>query len=216
MLAARRALLRPGLRGRATKAGPLPGAAAAIEGPAGGRQAMNSEHDARADRPVNLSERFAFSDRFKQLFADGMSLVEESANYLDGPGRQAAKTLTRPTALLYGAESMRLTTRLMQLASWLLLQRAANEGEMSREQLLDEKKKVKLETLPKSIHSSGWDALPQAFVTLVARSIALQNRIVTLDSEIYGGRSLPPESADNPVNQQINLLSTALGASRKE
>jgi len=177
---------------------------------------MNSDNDARAGTPVNLSERFAFSDRFKQLFADGMSLVEESANYLDGPGRQAAKTLARQTALLYGAESMRLTTRLMQLASWLLLQRAANEGEMSREQLVDEKKKVKLETLPKSIHSSGWDALPQAFVTLVARSIALQNRILTLDSEIYGGRSFPAENGDNPVNQQLNLLSTALGASRKE
>lgn len=178
-----------------------------------GKTAVQSDAPATT---VNLSERFAFSGRFKQLFADGMSLVEESANYLDGPGRQAAKDLSRQSAILYGAESMRLTTRLMQLASWLLLQRAANEGEMTREQLLDEKKKVKLETLPRTVHGQDWDLLPQPFVALVTRSLTLQNRIVTLDQEIYGRRDETSEAIENPVSQQINLLSTALGAMRKE
>ena len=36
-------------------------------------------------------------------------------------------------ALGYAAESMRLTTRLMQVASWLLVQRAVREGEMPPE-----------------------------------------------------------------------------------
>ena len=39
---------------------------------------------------------------------------------------------------------MRLTTRLMQLASWLLLHRAVKEGEMSLAQANKEKTKVKL------------------------------------------------------------------------
>ena len=34
---------------------------------------------------------------------------------------------------------MRLTTRLMQLASWLLLQRAVNEGEITAENARTEK-----------------------------------------------------------------------------
>ena len=165
--------------------------------------------------PVIVAERFAYSDRFKHLFGDGMGLVEESANYLDSAGREAAKSLSRQAALLYGAESMRLTTRLMQLASWLLLQRAANEGEMSREQLLDEKKKVRLDSLPRSNHGPGWEMLPATFVDLVARSIALENRIVTLDRELYGERSNIDTPVENPVGQQIELLSTALGAMRK-
>lgn len=173
---------------------------------------MSSEN--RAD-PVSLAERFAYSDRFKQLFGDGMGLVEESASYLDGTGRELAKGLSRQAALLYGAESMRLTTRLMQLASWLLLQRAANEGEMSREQLLDEKKKVRLDSLPRSNHGPGWELLPAAFVDLVARSVALENRIITLDRELYGERQTTYEPSENPVGQQIELLSTALGAMRK-
>ena len=39
---------------------------------------------------------------------------------------------------------MRLTTRLMQLASWLLLHRAVKEGEMTLTQANREKTKVKL------------------------------------------------------------------------
>ena len=71
---------------------------------------------------------------FKALFKEGMTLVEDAAAYLDGPGRKEAKLLTRGDALAYASESMRLTTRLMQLASWLLLQRAVNEGELTFDQ----------------------------------------------------------------------------------
>jgi len=163
---------------------------------------------------ISLSERFAFSDRFDKLFQDGMQLVEESANYLDGDGRKAAKSLTKEEMALYGTESMRLTTRLMQLASWLLLQRATNAGEMTREQFLDEKKKVKLDSIPVSIIDERWSALPKEFIGLVTRSLALQNRITGIDDEIYSTKvvNLPTQS---PVEQQINLLSTALGIGRK-
>ncbi|MEM7069695.1 MAG: DUF1465 family protein [Pseudomonadota bacterium] len=165
---------------------------------------------------VNLAEKFANSEKFKVLFQDGMNLVEESANYLDGNGREDAKVLSRTAAMLYGSESMRLTTRLMQLASWLLLQRAANEGEMSREQLLEEKGKIKLaETVNKTDHPS-WNELPENFIGLVSRSLTLQNRVITLDAELYGSRQKISDSANkNPVEQQIDLLSTALGATKQ-
>lgn len=161
---------------------------------------------------INLAERFARSDRFKTLFGDGMSLVESSASYLDGPGREAAKFLPQSVALFYGAESMRLTTRLMQIASWLLLQRAANEGEMTREQLLDEKKKVVLEAAKTPESNDAWDALPTEFKELVNKSILLQSRVYKIDSELYGERAWRDEGANNPIGQQIDLLSTAFGA----
>src|SRR3984893_18995527 len=94
--------------------------------------------------PVLFGERLACSQNFSQLFRDGMKLVEETAAYLDGPGRQESKKLDRSASLCYATESMRLTTRLMQLASWLLLHRAGNEGEMSLAQAKKEKSKVKL------------------------------------------------------------------------
>ena len=177
---------------------------------------VQSDEKSRFDKTVNLSERFANSDRFRQLFQDGMALVEETATYLDDHGRLEAKALRRQIAMLYGSESMRLTTRLMQLASWLLLQRAVSDGEMTRQQLLDEKTKINLETLPESRHGPGWDELPTLFVDLVERSVALQKRILILDREIYGTHEDQPDlrrgDTANPVGQQLSLLSTALGA----
>src|SRR5689334_25237987 len=94
--------------------------------------------------PIYFGEKLASSQAFAGLFRDGMALVEETASYLDGPGRQESKKLERGAALAYATESMRLTTRLMQLASWLLLHRAVKEGEMSLAQANKEKAKVKL------------------------------------------------------------------------
>ena len=105
-----------------------------------------SEPEKETANTIKLAERRVFSPSFKPLYNEGMRLVEQAAEYLDGQGRAEAKKLSRPAATLYAAESMRLTTRLMQVASWLLLQRAANSGEMTRDQVAAEKSKVRLDT----------------------------------------------------------------------
>ena len=83
--------------------------------------------------------RFVSSGPFARLFEDGMILVEETASYLDGSGRADSKDLPRGIALAYAGESMRLTTRLMQVASWLLVHRAIEEGEISAHEARNEK-----------------------------------------------------------------------------
>src|SRR5215831_19072796 len=105
-----------------------------------------SEQRATEAGPISFGAKLASSQIFADLFRDGMALVEETATYLDGPGRQESKKLERAAALAYATESMRLTTRLMQIASWLLLHRAVKEGEMSLAQANKEKTKVKLST----------------------------------------------------------------------
>lgn len=162
---------------------------------------------------IKLAERRVFSQSFKPLYNQGMGLVEETAEYLDGDGREAAKGLSRAAATLYAAESMRLTTRLMQVASWLLLQRAANSGEMTREQVAAEKQKVRLDTVSARDDTPGWPELPEAFRGLVARSLSLQSVVRRMDDEIYGTGSTEISTRrmaeSNPVFDQINLLQTA-------
>ena len=65
---------------------------------------------------IDFGSRFAGSETFRTLFREGMALVEETASYLDGPGRAESRGLGRAASLIYATESMRLTTRLMQLA----------------------------------------------------------------------------------------------------
>ncbi|MEX6508817.1 DUF1465 family protein [Jiella sp. M17.18] len=162
------------------------------------------------DRTVRLAEHLAFSRSFQPLFNEGMALVDETAVYLDGDGRRDAKGLSKPAATLYAAESMRLTTRLMQVASWLLLQRAANQGDMSRAQVEAEKVKVRLEGLGSAKDSPQYPDLPEAFRSLVERAQKLERRIAMLDREIYGPHAVEPApDSPNPVGEQIDLLRTA-------
>ena len=173
-----------------------------------------SEPSKESAKTIKLAERRVFSQSFKPLYNEGMSLVEQAAEYLDGEGRAEAKKLSRLAATLYAAESMRLTTRLMQIASWLLLQRAANSGEMTRDQVASEKSKVRLDTA--SAHDGCRRAGPncrQTFRELVDRSLSLQALVRRMDEEIYGehhGAASACERADaNPVSDQITLLKTA-------
>jgi regulator of CtrA degradation len=171
---------------------------------------MSENSTVTANRPVSFGERLANSQAFSDLFRSGMALVEETATYLDGPGRQESKKLDRGSALAYATESMRLTTRLMQLASWLLLHRAVKEGEMSLAQASKEKNKVKLSS-PETHDANNLALLPEALRKLIQRSIALQNRVRTLDATIHN-RDLEASSAPvNPVERQLGMLKAAFG-----
>jgi regulator of CtrA degradation len=161
--------------------------------------------------PIDFSRHLIGSQGFSALFEDSMTLVEETAAYLDGPGRVDARTLTQAGRVAYAAESMRLTTRLMQLASWLLLQRAVNKGEMTPEQAAVEKAKVKLNGLSSAMHGPGWDDLPTPLRNLIERSTALHTRIRRLDKAIGGDRAVRSAS-ENPVRNQLGRIVEAFAA----
>jgi regulator of CtrA degradation len=155
---------------------------------------------------VLFGERLANSAGFANLFRTGMDLVEETAAYLDGQGRTDAKALDRSASLAYATESMRLTTRLMQLASWLLLHRAVKEGEMSLSQANREKTKVKLSAAdPGAEDVLG--KLPAALNDLIARSMALQAEIRRLDNTIHAPAMV--EQPTSPLMSQIDRLRDA-------
>jgi len=165
-----------------------------------------SERSAQGTGPVSFSERLAGSQAFAVLFKEGMALVEETASYLDGPGRQESKRLARSAALAYATESMRLTTRLMQLASWLLLHRAVKEGEMSLAQANKEKTKVKL-SLGDRPDADTTRVLPERLGELIERSLVLLDRVRRLDATIH---NVPLEQpASNPVERQLGMLKAA-------
>ena len=157
--------------------------------------------------PVSFKEKLAGSQAFSVLFKDGMALVEETAAYLDGPGRKESKALKRTAALTYATESMRLTTRLMQLASWLLLHRAVKEGEMTLTQANREKTKVKLSAADPG-PADMIEKLPQQLQDLIARSMALQTKVRRLDSTIHAPVT-ERAAIGNPLVPQLNRLKAA-------
>lgn len=158
------------------------------------------DEPSQANELIVFTRRLVGSETFRAMFREGMALVEETADYLDGEGRVESRQLNRAGSLTYTTESMRLTTRLMQLASWLLLQRAVSDGEMSAAQADLEKSKVKLSGLATATVGAGWDGLPETLRQLISRSLRLQARIRRL------------EAVDREQTQPINPVARQIGA----
>ena len=158
---------------------------------------------------IDFLVKFTGSENFEKTFSEGMGLVEETANYLDGEGRVDARVLDRTGAIAYATESMRLTTRLMQMASWLLLQRAIASGELSSHELQREKHRINLAEIGRGHALKGAEALPSGLLALVERSLRLLERIKTLDSMITTIKEQPGEVQASPINAQLSLLERA-------
>jgi regulator of CtrA degradation len=170
-----------------------------------------SELSALAEDPwrITVIQDFAASELFDRTFQEGMELVEETAAYLDGAGRHDSKRLPRKAALAYASESMRLTTRLMQLASWLLVQRAVREGQMAASEACNDRYRVGDEA-PRPAEGEGVDLLPEGLLSLQDRASRLYERVLHLDRRMYTDPA--PDAGSHPVLQQLGRLQAAFGA----
>jgi regulator of CtrA degradation len=163
------------------------------------------------DVMVSFGDRFAASDQFTATFKEGMALVERTAAYLDGEGRKAAKGLKPPVSVIYATESMRLTTRLLELASWLLIRRALNEGEIGPEEAAQKQGRVKLRTQGRPSHITHFEDLPAGLKGLIEESFRLTDRIVQLELALNHAAQPAKLAAPNPVATQMARLKSALG-----
>jgi regulator of CtrA degradation len=148
---------------------------------------------------------FARSELFERTFKEGMALVEETAAYLDGPGRAASKRLSRAAALAYAGESMRLTTRLMQVASWLLVQRAVRDGEIQLAEAATEKYRLISRDPQPAQTFAGSNELPEALRTLIVRGSGIYERVRRLDETMYESGA----ETVNAVSDQMARLNEA-------
>lgn len=153
---------------------------------------------------------FARSELFERTFQEGMELVEETAQYLDGEGRQESKLLSRNAALAYAAESMRLTTRLMQVASWLLVQRAVREGDMAPASACEDRYRINTDDVQRAEETeAARGELPNGLTRLADRAERLYERVRHLDRRMYvENRAGEPA---NPVLSHLDKLRSAFG-----
>jgi regulator of CtrA degradation len=160
---------------------------------------------------VSFGERLAASELFDRLFQDGMALVERTAAYLDGEGRKEARRLRPPISVIYATESMRLTTRLLELASWLVIRRGVRDGRITPEEGRRKCERVKLETFGRPSHVSHYAELPAGLRQLIEESFAMNDRVVQLDRALEGTATRPAAAAVNSVAAQVAKLQAAFG-----
>lgn len=165
-----------------------------------------AEREKIVPQPAAL-EPFTGGKLFDTVFTRGMALVEETAAYLDGPGREQSKILPREASLTYSAWSMELTTRLMQAASWLVMQKAVRDGDMRREDASARKYRIRRDEPALDPSQQEGRGLPPRFLELVGRAEALFEQVCRLDEALY--QPARASSAANPVSEQLAALQKA-------
>jgi regulator of CtrA degradation len=168
---------------------------------------LQSSDDEETLRGLTL-QSFISSALFDRTFAEGMSLVEETARYLDGRGRREARELPRKAAILYASESMRVTTRLMQAASWLLVQRAVREGDMRAEDAAGDRYRIGSKEVCLGAAMEGVETLPVMLQNLLGQSDMLYRRIARLDNIFFGNG----EERQAGARAHFDRLEQAFGA----
>lgn len=159
---------------------------------------------------ITENENFTESAMFDRTFDEGMALVEETARYLDGKGREEARVLPRKAAMLYAGESMRVTTRLMQAASWLLVQRAVRDGDMERDDAMNDRYRLGSREICLGVCAEDAEPLPRELKDLLVRSDSLYRRIARLDDILFGEGEMPSAGARG----QQDTLAQAFGAGK--
>ena len=127
--------------------------------------------------------------------------------------------MSRQAALAYAGESMRLTTRLMKLASWLLVQRAVREGNMTANEACEPRYRI---TEDEDVRGGGAISgaisasqdpllaeLPSGILNLSERSERLYVRVMHLDRQMY--IEATDDDRPHPVMAQMDRLREAFG-----
>ncbi len=159
---------------------------------------------------ASATETFTAGRLFEPVFARGMMLVEETAAYLDGPGRDHSARLSGDAARLYTSWSMELTTRLMQAASWLVMHKAVHDGDMRAEEAAARKYRIRRDEPAIDPRIGQAQGLPPRFVELVTRSEALFEQVCRLDQALYPEAG--PHRRGNTVTSQQAALRQAAEA----
>ena len=132
------------------------------------------------------------------LYVEAMVLADEARSYFDREGRDDRLGLDPIARVGFSCESLKVTTRLMQVIAWLLTQRAVEAGELSPSQARTPSRRLgeAAESDPGAI-----EKLPERAAGLVQASQELYARVRRLDE---GSAHLEPQSS--PARSLLNRL----------
>lgn len=116
------------------------------------------------------------------LYLEAMTLADEARSYFDREGASDRGRLDPVARVAFSCESLKVTTRLMHVVSWLLVQKAVQAGEISESDAGAPERRL-------GRASDSDDALRLAFLPprsreIIDRSRDLYDRIARLDMQL--------------------------------
>ena len=138
----------------------------------------------------------------EKTYHDAIALVSEVVSYLENQGIADRDALDPQGRTIFAAESMRLTTRLMQVVSWFLTQRAVQSGELTQEQANDPSNRLGAVDLCLNEGMQGVENLPAGIRDLLNRSHGLFEQVCRVEAMMLKER----DGAASPVHRLLDRL----------
>jgi regulator of CtrA degradation len=135
------------------------------------------------------------------LYVEAMVLADEARAYFDADGRDDRLGLDPLLRVGFACESLKVTTRLMQVIAWLMTQRALAAGEIGRDQAAAPERR--LGEAPSS-DSELLPRLPESAAALIRASQDLYDRIGRIDDGVV------PEAQPSPARSLLSRLQRSL------
>lgn len=121
----------------------------------------------------------------ESLYIEAMTLADEARDYFDRDGAAERVQLEPLARVSFSCESLKITTRLMHVVSWLLVRKAVEAGEMSEaDAALPDRR---LGRAADSDDPISLAFLPRRVRDMVERSRDLYGRVSRLDAQLGAG-----------------------------
>ncbi|NOZ42768.1 MAG: DUF1465 family protein [Alphaproteobacteria bacterium] len=138
----------------------------------------------------------------EKSYQEAMTLTQDVAGYLEIENQQLRNyDLSSGAGVYYASESMRVSTCLMQVMSWFLVQKGVAAGEITREQAGAFKFRLGASDICLAAVDTRKGNLPEQFVKFLHKSQDLYRQVARIDKMVYGDRERV-----NPVHKLFSRI----------
>jgi len=143
-----------------------------------------------------------FIQKLDGLHREVTALIDEASRYHHEQGRKLQCAYSPEIIQLYQRQMRQLSTRLYQMATLLMLRRAARDGDMKVEDMARESVKIDLELGLLEADNPAWNEMEKSFCRLNQRSFEL----VCQTQHLLG---LTAYQGENTPHQQLRKIEAA-------
>jgi regulator of CtrA degradation len=127
---------------------------------------------------------------FTHAYDETLEMIVEARNYVAYAGPRQRVAGKEGMGLKFCCEALRVTSRLTQVMAWLMVQRAAEDGEISIEEACREDNRLSGHGVCLDTSADEDQTLPEGLRSLLDRSYRLYRRVSRLEEMILAHRSL--------------------------
>jgi regulator of CtrA degradation len=145
-----------------------------------------------------------------QLYNQATAIADESRRYFSGHSKTDRAALGAIDRVLYTAESLRISTRLMHVISWVMIRKAVANGEMSLEESLSARHRLDDIELCRGSDPRDLRKLPRSVIILSHQSLKIYQRALRLQDSLLDQLDAQGAPSQSPVANMLKDLEMAI------